>query len=142
LLLGFISSVNLTTGALKPVGVTLSSLLPLTFPWKFVIVASTFEILPVSIGALRGYPPVKMLGVITTFVFTSLPFGSVTVIFNTSPTLTVPSFGTVIRTFDVFKSLSFACSTLVRMPSSGSSLTNLTVGAPGIIVSSPLFPLL
>ena len=79
-------------------------------------------------------------GVITTFVTVLLPSGSVTVTFSTSPALTVPSFGTVIRTLDVFISVSFPCSTLLKVPSLLVSFTKVTSGAPGIIVSSPSLP--
>ena len=49
----FLSSVN-STLTLDLFGITLSSLLPLTCPWKFVIVASTVETLPGFIGASSG----------------------------------------------------------------------------------------
>ena len=76
------------------------------------------------------------------FVVVSLPFGSVTVTFSISPALTVPSFGTVIRTLDVFTSVSFPCSTLLKVWFPFISFINLTVGAPGIILAfAPLSPL-
>ena len=111
-------------------------------PWKFVTLASTFEFLPGSTGASIGWPLVMIAGVMVMFVVVSLPFGSVTVTFSISPALTVPSFGTVIRTLDVFISVSFPCSTLLKVWFPFISFINLTVGVPGIILTfAPLSPL-
>ena len=84
-----------------------------------------------------------IVGVIGIVLFSVLPSGLVIVIFSISPALTVPSFGIAIRTFDVFKFVSRACSTLLKVPSLLRSLIKVTRGSLGIIVSSPpLYPLI
>ena len=60
--------------------------------------------------------------------------------FRISPALTVPSFGTSIRTLDVLALLSAKCSTLPNVPSLSVSLMKVTVGAPGIITGSAPVP--